>query len=415
MTVVTDKARGPLGRTLFRIVRYGFAGLAISIVYSLAVVVLVAGLRVAGPTAASVIAFILVLPIGYVTHRRVTFLDAEPDPLMPLRFAVTTAASFVVAIGGMYVVTDVLGKSYLLGIALNWLVIPAMNFLIYCLWVFRVGKPPGVLAAAAAAGATEPAPDRGSPERVGYSWDRYDEILPDHERQFRRWTPRFGPDDWRGVRFLDAGCGIGRNSYWPMTYGAAGGLAVDLDDRTLASARANLHSFPAVEVRRQSIYEIAEENAFDVAFVIGVVHHLEYPDAAVARLVRATKPGGSVLIWLHGRENNGWIVHLLNPVRMALLSRLPLGLVQALSWPATALLWIFLRSGGGRLQYLAFIRRFAFRHLRAIVFDHMIPRIARYYTKSEAMALLRDSGLDGVEAVWVNEMSWAVRGRKPAS
>jgi len=159
MSVVIDKARGPLGRTLFRVVRYGFAGLAISIVYSLAVVVLVAGLHVAGPTAASVIAFILVLPIGYVTHRRVTFLDAVPDPLMPLRFAVTTAASFGVAIGGMYVVTDVLGKSYLLGIALNWLVIPAMNFLIYCLWVFRVGGRPGV-PADAASGATEPAPDR---------------------------------------------------------------------------------------------------------------------------------------------------------------------------------------------------------------------------------------------------------------
>jgi SAM-dependent methyltransferase len=262
----------------------------------------------------------------------------------------------------------------------------------------------------------DPAPSvtvaRGSPDRFGYSWDRYSEVLPEHEEQFLRWTAPLGREDWRGVRFLDAGCGIGRNSYWPMTYGAAGGVALDVDDRTLARARTNLAKFPAVEVRRQSIYDIAEENTFDLAFSIGVIHHLEFPERAVARMVRAVKPGGQVLVWLYGRENNGWIIHLFNPVRTALFSRLPLGLVHALSWPLTAILWLMLRLGLQRLAYFRLIRRFSFDHLRAIVFDHMIPRIALYYTRDEAITLLRNAGLETVETVWVNEMSWAVRGRK---
>jgi SAM-dependent methyltransferase len=255
---------------------------------------------------------------------------------------------------------------------------------------------------------------KGSPERFGYSWDRYADLLPEHEEQFLRWT---GTDRsfWRGVRFVDGGCGIGRNAYWPMSYGASGGLAVDVDDRTLGRARRNLERFPDVEVRKQSIYEITEADTFDIAFSIGVVHHLSDPNAAVARLTRAAKPGGHVLIWLYGRENNGWIVHLFNPLRRALFSRLPLSQVHVLSWPLTALLWCVLSVGLPPGAYYRLIRRFSFDHLRAIVFDHMIPRIALYYSRTEAEALLAQAGLVDIRSTWVNENSWSVIGRKPAA
>ena len=189
---------------------------------------------------------------------------------------------------------------------------------------------------------------------------------------------------------------------------------MDVDDRTLGRARQNLAQFPSMEVRKQSIYEITEADTFDIAFSVGVVHHLSDPDAAVARLARAAKPGGLVLVWLYGRENNGWIVHLFNPLRRAAFSRLPLGLVHALSWPLTALLWCALRSGLPAGAYYRLIRRFSFEHLRAIVFDHMIPRIALYYTRAEAEALLAGAGLTDIRSTWVNENSWSVIGRKPA-
>ena len=253
----------------------------------------------------------------------------------------------------------------------------------------------------------------GSPERFGYSWDRYADLLPEHEEQFLRWTA-LGKSAWRGVRFLDGGCGVGRNSYWPMIYGAVGGVAVDVDDRTLGRARQNLARYPNIEIRKQSIYEITEADSFDIAFSIGVVHHLSDPDAAVSRLARATKPGGLVLVWLYGRENNGWIVRLFNPLRHALFSRMPLRLVHALSWPPSAVLWCALRVGFPPGAYYRLIRGFSFKHLRAIVFDHMIPRIAYYYPRAEAEALLARAGLSDIRSTWVNENSWSVMGRKPA-
>src|SRR5260370_22712604 len=94
----------------------------------------------------------------------------------------------------------------------------------------------------------------GSPDRFGYEWNAYGEILPEYEEQFRRWTVHLAPEDWRGKSFLDVGCGMGRNSFWPMTYGAREACAVDIHDPSPAHARRNLAPFPSVEGLLPSAY-----------------------------------------------------------------------------------------------------------------------------------------------------------------
>lgn len=130
----------PAAGFVARIVRYGVVGTAISLVYTLAVVLLVDGLHVPSPTVASVLAFAVMLPVAYLAHRDVTFRAAARDPAQAWRFAITTTTSFMVATAGMYVLTAVLGRSYLLGIALNWVLIPTANFAVYLIWVFRTGE-----------------------------------------------------------------------------------------------------------------------------------------------------------------------------------------------------------------------------------------------------------------------------------
>jgi SAM-dependent methyltransferase len=198
-----------------------------------------------------------------------------------------------------------------------------------------------------------------------------------------------------------------------MLEGAAAGVAIDLDERSLAAARANLGVHPAIEVRRQSIYDIAEEDAFDVVFSIGVIHHLSEPEAALSRMTRAAKPGGHVLIWVYGRENMGWLMRYFDPLRRGLFSRLPLGVVYHLSLYVSAALWLALRLGLSRLEYYKLLRRLPFRNLRVIVFDQMIPRIANYWPREMVESLMRGAGLQDVRLVHVNEMSWSASGRKP--
>jgi hypothetical protein len=52
----------------------------------------------------------------------------------------------------------------------------------------------------------------GSPDRFGYEWGAYGDLLPEYEEQFRGWTVHLARADWRGLSFLDVGCGMGRNS-----------------------------------------------------------------------------------------------------------------------------------------------------------------------------------------------------------
>jgi SAM-dependent methyltransferase len=254
---------------------------------------------------------------------------------------------------------------------------------------------------------------RGSPDRFGYEWGAYAEILPEYEEQFRRWTVHLAPRDWRGKSFLDVGCGMGRNSFWPMTYGAGGGCAVDLDDRSLESARRNLGRFPSVEVMRSSAYDLPFADRYDIAFAIGVIHHLEDPQRALQRMTRAVKPGGQVLIWVYGREGNRWLVTLLDPLRRALFSRLPIALVHHLSLYPAAVLWLALRLALRPSEYLKLLAHFQFAHLRSIVFDQMLPRIAHYWPQERVVELMTKAGLEDIHIASVNEMSWSAIGTRP--
>lgn len=252
----------------------------------------------------------------------------------------------------------------------------------------------------------------GSPDRFGYEWHNYSELRPEYEEQFRRWTCHLNPEDWRNLTFLDVGCGMGRNSCWPMSYGAAGGLAVDVDDRSLEAARRTLARWPSVRVEHRSAYELGAKNEFDIAFSIGVIHHLKDPPRALESMVAAVKPGGRVMIWVYGLENNRWIVWLIDPLRKILFSRLPIALVHHLSLYPTGLLWLFLRLGFGRIGYFQLLREFSFVHLRSIVFDQMLPKIAHYWPRATVDQMMRQQGLLDVKLTWVNQMSWSAIGTK---
>lgn len=253
----------------------------------------------------------------------------------------------------------------------------------------------------------------GSAERFGYEWREYCEMRPEYEAQFRSWTAALDAEEWRGKEFLDVGCGMGRNSFWPMQYGAAGGLAIDIDAHSLAAARATLAPFSTAHVEERSAYQIGERDRFDIAFSIGVIHHLEKPRKALAAMADAVKPNGRVLIWVYGLENNRWIAYGLTPLRRVLFSRWPIGVVHHLSVYPAAVLWLALRLGLNGIEYFRLLRRLSFRHLRSIVFDQMLPKIAHYWSRAEVLELMRSAGLVDIRLVWVNEMSWSAVGTKP--
>ena len=103
--------------------------------------------------------------------------------------------------------------------------------------------------------------------------------------------------DWENKKILDVGCGIGRNSLWPLKYKAKHAELIDVDLRTLKVAKQNLKHFKNVKIREMSIYELNKTNHFDIVFSIGVIHHLENPKLAVSKMCQSLKSNGIITLW----------------------------------------------------------------------------------------------------------------------
>jgi SAM-dependent methyltransferase len=121
-------------------------------------------------------------------------------------------------------------------------------------------------------------------------------------------------------------------------FGAREVIGVDLSE-AVDVAFANTRDLEHAHVVQGDIFHMPVVRDFDLAFSIGVLHHTPDPASAFAVLADLVKPGGTVACWVYGRENNGWIVNAVDPVRIGLTSRLPSSAVRALSFGLTSALF----------------------------------------------------------------------------
>lgn len=252
-----------------------------------------------------------------------------------------------------------------------------------------------------------------STERFGYEWEKYSTIDPNYETQFKNWITPFKLEDFKNKDVLDAGCGMGRNSYWPLKTGAKSLIAFDYDKRSVEAAKKNLKDFNNAQVIFKSIYEIDWSEQFDIGFSIGVIHHLEDPELALKNIVKSLRPGGTLIVWVYSYEGNEWIVKLINPIRKAFTSKLPIGLVHLVSYLFSVPLWFLIKIFKGPSGYLKQISKFKFHHVHSIVFDQLLPGVANYWRKEEVSKLISKLGLTEFNIYQPpNKSGWTVIGKK---
>ncbi|MBU1276670.1 MAG: class I SAM-dependent methyltransferase [Proteobacteria bacterium] len=110
------------------------------------------------------------------------------------------------------------------------------------------------------------------------------------------------PSDYQGKKVLDMGCGTGEYAMWYAKQGAAEVQGIDLSKGSLAIAnqRKAEGGYHNADFREMDILNCSlPDNYFDYSYSVGVLHHTGDPLRGFKHLVRATKPGGVVVVSLY--------------------------------------------------------------------------------------------------------------------
>jgi SAM-dependent methyltransferase/uncharacterized protein YbaR (Trm112 family) len=254
-------------------------------------------------------------------------------------------------------------------------------------------------------------------QAFGWQWQRFSELTDRYRQQFLDWIRPVTADFFRGKAILEGGCGKGRHTALAAQFGARAVVAIDLSEAVDVAFR-NTRHLPNAHIVQADLNHPPVKRAFDYAFSVGVLHHLPDPERGFHALVSKLRPGGFISAWVYGREGNGWVVHLVTPLRERLTSRLPrrvlAPIATALSlplWAVTKLVYGPARRTpvGKRLPYgayLGYIADLPFGEQRTIVFDHLVAPVAFYLRQDEFAAWFQRAGLEEVHIEHHNANSW---------
>lgn len=117
-----------------RLIRFGAVGGITSAAYALIVAALAPD---TGEALAAALAYLALLPVNYLGHRRATFRSRAPSRPELLRYLAVHAATMATCTAVMHGVTAGLGQSHWAGSAIIVIMAPVLNFVLLHRWVFR--------------------------------------------------------------------------------------------------------------------------------------------------------------------------------------------------------------------------------------------------------------------------------------
>jgi SAM-dependent methyltransferase len=255
--------------------------------------------------------------------------------------------------------------------------------------------------------------------RFAEEWTRWSELRDYYERQFLGWVAPVSRADFQGKVVFEGGCGKGRHTDLVARFGAKAVVAVDLGESAFVAFQ-NTRELPNAHIVVGDLTQPPVRPIFDLAFSVGVVHHLPEPRAGAEAVTSVVRNGGKMVLWVYGRENNEWIVRFVDPVRNAITARFPSRPLKALSLLPAAAIWgaiqLFYKPGpNGEFptklpygQYFSSMHGFPFDELQAIVFDQLVTPVAHYLSRAEVEAWFAKPQYSEVQLRWHNQMSWTV-------
>lgn len=221
----------------------------------------------------------------------------------------------------------------------------------------------------------------------------------------------------RGKKVGDIGAGTGRFSRALLEAGAAEVVALEPS----AAAEVIPETLEGFDISRVTVLQVEGRDLpegldLDLAFSIGVLHHIAAPEDVVLAVYRALKPGGRFVAWLYGREGNGLYLALALPLRWVTKGA-PHVFVDAVARLLDVPLRFYvvlcrLLPGLPLADYMnGVVSKLPPEKRRLVIYDQLNPRYAKYYRRQEAIDLMASAPFR-VEIHPRRGFSWVVIGTK---
>lgn len=244
-------------------------------------------------------------------------------------------------------------------------------------------------------------------ESFAYEWKYiYKENSYEKNNFFHFAGPYITEANIKGKTTLDIGCGSGRFTKWAALSGTSISFGSDLGESVEVAYELTKDIENACIVQAD-IYAMPFHNIFDLAYSIGVLHHLPRPKQGFLKLPSVLKQGGEMVIWVYNRRNNARALYFYEPLRN-ILKKLPKPILFKISYiPGFGVHLINLfgellgrigfKSIAKRLPF-SYYANFSFNMKLNDAFDVLATPKSNYYYFEEIETWFKDASLKDVHS-----------------
>jgi len=241
--------------------------------------------------------------------------------------------------------------------------------------------------------------------RFAEEWTRWSDLRDYYEQEFFDWVAPLTAKDFENQVVFEGGCGKGRHTAIVASHRAKAIVSLDLGESAFV-AFVHTRQLANAHIIIGDLLNPPVRPIFDLAFSVGVLHHLPDPAAGFASLASRVKEGGRVAFWVYGHEGNEWITKFVDPVRKAVTSKLPAPFLRIAAVPPAFALWAVIKlfyrplaNGKGPANlpygdYFAALYHYPFDEIHANVFDQLVTPVAYYLREDEVRPWLESGFRD---------------------
>ena len=219
-----------------------------------------------------------------------------------------------------------------------------------------------------------------------------------------------------GKRVLDIGSGSGRIVNMLLDCQAAHVTALEPSDAYKILKKNVSRRSEQVHLVNAPGHQIPS-GKYDLAFSLGVIHHIPKPDEVMKAVYEALPAGGKFFIWVYGKEGNGAYL-LIYKTLVLMTARLSKSHIILLSKFLNLILSLYIGlcnwiPGLPLRKYVqGVLKPLAWKDRTLVIFDQLNPAYAKYYLETEVVDLFRQNGFKNIRTFHRHGYSWSAIGEK---